>query len=895
MMRKLKSPFSLLVFGFLVIALALSAAGRSALAAPLAQTATAIRVNQVGYLPNLNKIATIVSTSTSPLTWQLKNSSGTVVASGSTTVYGTDAASGDSVHLADFSSFTTQGTGYTIVVGSVASFPFDISSTVYHTLKYDALAYFYQTRSGIAISLPYAVRSDLTHPAGHIGVSPNQGDTSVPCASDAGCSYSLNVAGGWYDAGDQGKYVVNGGISLWTLLNQYERTKYLGTSSGDFANGKMNIPENGNGVADILDEARWEMEFLLKMQVPSGQPHAGMAHHKIHDVAWTGIPQRPDLDSQARALRPVSTAATLNLAATAAQCARIWASIDATFSNKCLTAAQTAWTAAQANPSMLASGSDGTGGGAYSDNVVTDEFYWAAAELYITTGSSTYLNYLTSSSLYKVIPASPSSMNWGSVQALGDISLAVVPNSLPAADVTTIRNNIVSVANGYVNTANSQGYRVPFAGGTGGAYYWGDNSDVANNGIIMSLAYDFTGSAQYLNGANEAMNYLLGRNAMNKSYVSGYGENPLLNPHHRFWAKQADASFPSPPAGVLSGGPNSGLEDPYAAANLSGCKPQKCYVDNYQSYATNEEAINWNAPFAWLSAYLDEKGGGTVVTLTPTPTQTSVTNTPTRTPTATVVTVTLTRTPTATVRTSTPTRTPTVTAVSTLPDLTVSSITYIGSNPTCANNPQVQVVVANIGSVAATGTFSVSVSGSSVQTVNGLAAGQSVTLTFSAGSNTATVDSTNVITETNEANNSLSGNFGVPTQAPTCTPTGPTFTPTRTITPTRTSTPTNTFTPGLPITSTPTRTITPTSGAGACSPVNATITTGFVFDGAGTFCWQASTLGTYINSWNTVSVTVNGTNYSNVWVAVSTLPAKINGFWYITYNSTVAWGHIEAK
>jgi hypothetical protein len=105
----------------------------------------------------------------------------------------------------------------------------------------------------------------------------------------------------------------------------------------------------------------------------------------------------------------------------------------------------------------------------------------------------------------------------------------------------------------------------------------------------------------------------------------------------------------------------------------------------------------------------------------------------------------------------------------------------------------------------------------------------------------------------------------------------------------------------LPITSTPTRTITPTatitptSGAGACSPVNATITTGFVFDGAGTFCWQASTLGTYINSWNTVSVTVNGTNYSNVWVAVSTLPAKINGFWYITYNSTVAWGHIEAK
>jgi endoglucanase len=582
MLRKLKSPLSLLAVCSLVIMILVGSLTPS-LAAPLAQTATAIRVNQVGYLPNLPKLATVVSTSTSPLTWQLKNSGGTVVATGSTSIFGNDAASGDQVHIADFSTFTTQGTGYTLVVGSVASFPFDISATVYHTLKYDALAYFYQTRSGIAISLPYAVRSDLTHPAGHIGVAPNQGDTNVPCASDAGCSYSLNVSGGWYDAGDQGKYVVNGGIALWTLLNEYERTKFLGTSSADFANGKMNIPENGNGVADILDEARWEMEFILKMQVPAGQPHAGMAHHKMHDANWTGLPQRPELDSQPRVLRPVSTAATLNLAATAAQCARIWASIDATFSNKCLTAAQTAWTAAQANPSLLASGSDGTGGGAYSDNTVTDEFYWAAAELYITTGSSTYLNFLTSSSLYKVIPASPSSMNWGSVQALGDISLAVVPNSLPAADVSSIRNNIVSVANGYINTANSQGYRVPFAGGTGGAYYWGDNSDVANNGMVMALAYDFTGSAQYLNGANEAMNYLLGRNAMNKSYVSGYGENPLVNPHHRFWVKQADASYPMPPAGVLSGGPNSGLEDPFAAANLGGCKPQKCYVDNYQA------------------------------------------------------------------------------------------------------------------------------------------------------------------------------------------------------------------------------------------------------------------------------------------------------------------------
>ncbi len=123
----------------------------------------------------------------------------------------------------------------------------------------------------------------------------------------------------------------------------------------------------------------------------------------------------------------------------------------------------------------------------------------------------------------------------------------------------------------------------------------------------------------------------------------------------------------------------------------------------------------------------------------------------------------------------------------------------------------------------------------------------------------------------------------------TNTPIGPTFTPTRT--PTRTNTPTGpTFTP----TRTPTRTPTQPVG-GTCSPVTATITAPFTFDGAGTFCWQSSNLGAFINSWNLVSLTVNGVNFTNVYVPASGLPAKINGFWYVSYTSNVAWGHFEAK
>jgi hypothetical protein len=112
----------------------------------------------------------------------------------------------------------------------------------------------------------------------------------------------------------------------------------------------------------------------------------------------------------------------------------------------------------------------------------------------------------------------------------------------------------------------------------------------------------------------------------------------------------------------------------------------------------------------------------------------------------------------------------------------------------------------------------------------------------------------------------------------------PTRTPTAGPTATRTSTPT--VGPSL----TPTQ---PTGGA--CTPVTSTITVPFTFDGAGTFCWQASSLGGFINSWNTTSVSVNGMTATNVWVGAGSLPAKINGFYYVSYSSSVTFGHFEAK
>ncbi|HYP88313.1 MAG TPA: glycoside hydrolase family 9 protein, partial [Polyangiaceae bacterium] len=376
------------------------------------------------------------------------------------------------------------------------------------------------------------------------------------------------------------------------------------------ADGKLRIPERGNGAPDLLDEARFELDFLLKMQVPSGQPLAGMVHHKMHDVAWTGLGAAPHEDKQQRVLFKPSTAATLNLAASAAQGARLWKPFDAAFAARCLKAAEVAWGAAKANPKLFAP-RESDGGGPYDDNKVDDDFYWAAAELYITTGKPEYRQFVEASPHHRRLRMQAgghaSSMSWADTDALGTISLAVAAG-VDAGTQSRARSSIQVAADEYLKVIAGQGYRTALAPAAGNRYEWGSNSFVINNLIVLALAFDFTKQAKYLDGVATGMGYLLGQNPLGQSYVSGYGDRPLEHPHHRFWAHQADAKYPSAPPGALSGGPNSSIDDPYAkAAGLKGCAPEKCFVDHIEAYSVNEITINWNAPLAWVSAWLDEK------------------------------------------------------------------------------------------------------------------------------------------------------------------------------------------------------------------------------------------------------------------------------------------------
>ena len=562
-----------------------------------------VSVNQTGYFTRGEKIALLATDASEPQEWNLLDSSGTIVMSGNTILKGKDTNSGDNLQVIDFSDFTSTGTAYIISVGSLTSAPFAISNDIYDQLKKDALSYFYLNRSGIAIEAAYA-GEDWARPTGHVT------DSDVTCyiGKDAdgndwpGCNYSLDVSGGWYDAGDFGKYVVNGGISVWTLMNLYE------TLPKSFPDGSLSIPENANGVPDILDEARWEMEFLLAMQVPDGQKLAGMAHHKMHDESWAGMPLVPPTevnnDSEnaivgtGRYVYAPSTAATLNLAATAAQCARIWQKIDPAFSDRCLIASESAWKAALANPGIYAGNNPGSGGGNYEDGNVTDEFYWAASELFITTGKVEYQTYLLGSDQFGKAAA----FDWGNTAPLGTISLLSVENSLPVDKLAMLKQNLLSYADSMLKAQDRDGYSVLIEGD----YPWGSNGLILNNTLLMGVAYSISGDANYLNAMHLSMDYMLGRNALNKSFVSGYGTYPMLHPHHRFWANDPANGFPAPPPGVLSGGVNFNPDDPAANnAKLMSLPPAKRYLDDIESYTTNEVTINWNAPLVWVAAYLD--------------------------------------------------------------------------------------------------------------------------------------------------------------------------------------------------------------------------------------------------------------------------------------------------
>ncbi|HET6559112.1 MAG TPA: glycoside hydrolase family 9 protein [Prolixibacteraceae bacterium] len=529
----------------------------------------AIRINQLGYYPTANKIAIVAFPKAN--TFEVVNvhdNSIELTGNLSAKVFWKDA--GDSIKRCDFSSITKPGTYQIRIPGFGESYPFEISSTVLRKAAYASLKSFYYQRSSYELTAPYA--GLWARPAGHP-------DTQCILHSSTGKTGTLSSPGGWYDAGDYGKYVINAGISVASMLSFYENFNTF------FADGTIHIPESGNGKNDLLDEVKFELDWLKTMQDEDGG-----VFFKLTTLSFSGFVM-PAADKADRYVIGKTTTSALDFAAMMAMAGRIYQEYDADYAADCIARAKNAWTWAKAHPAIYFKNPSDVSTGEYGDGNASDEFIWAAAELYITTQESEYKTYLESKSSSLTYKSAP---GWPGVQPLASLSLVTRPNGLSASLLTTIKNSLVSTADSWLSQIAANACRIPSFG-----YYWGSNSGLANQGVGLLYAYIVTEDPKYIKGAAECADYLLGKNATGFSFVTGYGSKTPMYIHHR--PSHADG-VAQPIPGFVSGGPNAGKED---NEKYPFIEPAKSFVDVMGSYASNEVCINWNSPMTALFAGVD--------------------------------------------------------------------------------------------------------------------------------------------------------------------------------------------------------------------------------------------------------------------------------------------------
>jgi endoglucanase len=296
-----------------------------------------------------------------------------------------------------------------------------------------------------------------------------------------------------------------------------------------------------------------------------------------------------------------STAATLDFAAVMAQSARIFKRFPDQLpglADSCLTAAKKAWDWAKKNPNVLYMQNamnqkfePKITTGEYGDGNVSDEFIWAACELFVTTHNAQYIKTVN------IIPDDRMPLpSWGQVRLLGYYSILRYGDQLKKefADLPKLKQHFFAFADNMIEGTDSVAYQTVMQKNRHN-FNWGSNSVAANEGVALILAYKLSQNKKYLQCALSNLDYILGRNGSGYCYVTGYGSKPTMHPHHR--PSIADGIV-DPIPGLLAGGPNPGMQD---HVKVPSTVPDEAYVDNDQAYAVNEIAINWNAPLAYLA------------------------------------------------------------------------------------------------------------------------------------------------------------------------------------------------------------------------------------------------------------------------------------------------------
>ena len=541
-----------------------------------ALNAQEIKLNQIGFYPEMQKIA-IVPSSDSKIFEVIDSKTNKSVFKGELNPEKYWKYSDEKVSVADFSKFKKKGE-YKLKVGNHFSYPFEIKEKVHEEVAKASLKAFYYNRASMELTSEYAGQwqRKMGHPDSEILVHASAASDKRPEGT------IISAPKGWYDAGDYNKYIVNSGITTYTLMALFEHYP-------DYCKKfKIQIPESRNSTPDLLDEIRWNLDWMLDMQ----DPNDGGVYHKLTELNFSAM-VLPDKVTAPRYVVMKATPATLDFAAVMAMASRVYKEYDADFSKKCLKAAISAWNWVEQNPAILYQQPKDVSTGAYGDGSVKDEFAWAANELYISTQDEKYYKASDFMSLELHVPT------WNNVNTLGVISLLHYKN-LPGLknDISNIEKKLLALADTILKESTESPYKVGIT-----RFAWGSNSDVSNMGILLLQAYQLTKNKAYLSAAISQLDYILGKNATGYSFVTGYGDKTPMHIHHR--PSEGDG-IAEPLPGFLAGGPQAGKQD---KCDYPSDLPAKCYVDDVCSYSTNEIAINWNAPLVYLLGAIEASVG----------------------------------------------------------------------------------------------------------------------------------------------------------------------------------------------------------------------------------------------------------------------------------------------
>ena len=481
-----------------------------------AATAATAYINQVGYR------------TTDPKEFTLFEGSGDIEivdAAGQTVLQATPKAasrwnpSGQDVQLVDFSALTVPGTYSIKQGGQVLRSDLVIAEKPFENVTKAALKWYYYQRASMELEEQYA--GQWKRAAGHT-------NSTATLHSSTGASGTIESSKGWYDAGDYGRYIVNSGITTYTLLSLYEHFPDY------FKTFKWNIPADGT-LPDLLAEIKYNLDWMLTMQAEDGG-----VYHKLTTLQFPGDVM-PAKDTEKLYVIGKGTAAAFDFAAVMATAYRVYKPFDAT----------------------------------YSDGKLDDEKVFAGMELFISTGDASYKPTLNPNET-RIVPA------WPEVYGLAVYGAATHATEL-GAEADTAKKMLTDYANEFAYEA-SKGFGVVMSQDD---FVWGSNAVAGNQGVFLLHAYYITGEQKYYEAAKKVVDYLLGKNPLDMDPVPG----------------------------MIVGGPQPGGEDIGSKSweckdYTSGKKPATAYIDDRCSYATNEVAINWNAPFAYLVGAMEALNAG---------------------------------------------------------------------------------------------------------------------------------------------------------------------------------------------------------------------------------------------------------------------------------------------